>query len=102
MAALMEDWLGPLIEEELQYSVEWKRRSFADSRSKGAPNIEPDPVYERLDKDVPFPYADDGSNLRARKHFPSQSQKAVQVHQVCVAAQACIPSLLNLTDSLPL
>lgn len=79
MAALMEDWLGPLIDLELRYAVAWKS---CPSTHPKAPNSEQNAVNDRLDKKYQLSYEDDGSNLRAKLKFVDHSKKVVQIYQV--------------------
>ena len=90
MAADMVDWLGPVIEKELKYAVEWKRRASTTNQEgvlgtscKQAPIIESNPVSDKLDpRRFEDMYQYNGSNLRAILKFPTTKARVVQILEV--------------------
>lgn len=68
MAYKPEDWLGPLIEEDVQATITWYRNTID---------------FPKLKKDPDSRFEDDGSNLRSEIELPPLSEKStVQIVRV--------------------
>jgi hypothetical protein len=100
MAAYMDNWLGPLIDKELKFAVQWKRcpsttapPAFSGDVHCQAPLIEPNAVLPKLADQRKFKrmYKDDGSSLRATISSSPTSKRVVQVIEVCSTLHSTHP-----------
>jgi hypothetical protein len=88
MADSMKDWLGPLIEYELNHAINWRRRASATNEEAlekmfSETPVEQIAVSDKLDgRRFKGLYKDDGSNLWANVKQSIADAKAIQLLQV--------------------
>ncbi|KAK5012498.1 hypothetical protein LTR39_004122, partial [Cryomyces antarcticus] len=89
MAALMRDWLGPMVEKELGTALAWKESQLSralpavkEENSEDVIKIKQENRDENT-RNATAPdnsyYEDDGSNLRIKLNFTHREQSAVQI-----------------------
>jgi hypothetical protein len=92
MAALMKNWLGPEIETNLRYAVEYKRFRIKNPAAKGpesgskpeSQNEVREAVSKHLgQKRYKCTYKDNGSSLSAAIEFLEPKDCIVQLSEVC-------------------
>ncbi|TKA57567.1 hypothetical protein B0A49_10738 [Cryomyces minteri] len=89
MAALMRDWLGPMVEKELGTALAWKESqlprtlpAIKEENREDVTKIKQETKDENTRNSATpdnLYYEDDGSNLRIKLNFTHREQSAVQI-----------------------
>lgn len=80
MANTLRDWLGPLLDDEVEKALDWKR---AQETRKGESKVKLEFGIRANEQPSEDKYLDNGSNLRATIARPRSETSRLQIVQVC-------------------